>query len=79
MKRLIIFLLIVVAVGTTSIVIGVLSNKNINPVSEAQERVSAEPQDSTGVIDGRVNPELIPNRVAYSILFRLLSKPSNEY
>ena len=36
------------------------------------------PQDRPGTINGAVNPELIPDRVAYSILFRLIANRNTD-
>ncbi len=35
--------------------------------------VNAASKQTSGVVDGAVNPELIPDRVAYSLVFRLIA------
>jgi len=82
--------ILLLAAGVTTICITTATSNSINgevkknndgrtthtlqtPVSAAQQ-----PADPPGTIDGSKNPELIPDKVAYSILFRFLSNRQSE-
>lgn len=78
MKRRIIILLSIIIISTVGIVIGASSNNRENVVGASPERINATPQTPAGEIDGAVNPELIPDHVAYSLLFRLISSRETE-
>lgn len=77
-------LLLVTAVGAVGIATGISKGtvnttpKTIKTFGGATNSTSIANQQSVGFIDGAVNPELIPNNVAYSLLFRLLSDRHTE-
>jgi hypothetical protein len=84
MRRTIFVLLCVAAVGMVVITTGTLGKTEkaksappvaANPTAAPQEQNSPDPP---GTIDGSKNPELIPDHVAYSILFRLLSDRNTD-
>jgi hypothetical protein len=80
MKRYIILLSIVV----TAIVIAAVATtrqslRGLTPVSVAKAQQSPRSEiDVPGTIDGRRTPEKIPDRVAYSLVFRLISSYKDE-
>lgn len=39
---------------------------------------TTQQQNQTGIIDGATHPELVPDRVAYSLLFRLISNRQTD-
>lgn len=79
MKRMSILLLTIIAVITVGIVIGASdTNENIAGMPRPERTITAQQQQPAGVIDGAVMPELIPDTVAYTLLFRLLSDRNTE-
>lgn len=82
MKRLTILLLTVATVGTMCLAIGTSSGGNRGAVSSPP--ISAAPaqpqreQDAPGVIKGADNPDSIPDHMAFSVIFRLLSNASTD-
>jgi acetylornithine deacetylase/succinyl-diaminopimelate desuccinylase-like protein len=71
MKRTILLALALV-ICTIGAVIG-------TSVSATRSKVEApRPVDSPNTIDGAKNPELIPDRVAYTLLFRLIANRQSE-
>jgi hypothetical protein len=82
MKRLTILLLTVVIVGTMCLAIATSSSTNKDAVSSPP--ISAAPvqpqqeQDAPGVIKGADNPDLIPDHMAFSVIFRLLSNAQTD-
>ena len=84
MRRSLFALLYLFAVGMVGIATGTLGKTEkakpappvaVNPTAAPQEQNSTDPP---GTIDGAKNPELIPDHVAYAILFRLLSDRNTE-
>lgn len=76
--RVLTILLIAVAITAVGIATGVPKNGAMahQPTETARipkSSISPARQQPTGFIDGSVNPELVPDQVAYSLLFRLLS------
>lgn len=69
-------LLIVAVVSAIAIFAGI-SRSNANApqsaVSFAQEQTAVTTANPASTIDGAVNPERIPDHVAYSLLFRLIA------
>lgn len=91
MKRNITFvLLLVIAIATLGLAAASssksLMDKESNAVQEApndlnSQQVVTQPQleDPPGIIDGAQNPEMIPDHIAYLMLFRLISnRPTAE-
>lgn len=68
MRRLTI-LLILITLG----VFGLAANKPAKSTSEVRTALK-DGEQPIGPIDGAENPELIPDHVAYSLLFRLISR-----
>lgn len=62
---------VTIAKGTPKTGISALSAPVI-PASKAQQN-QANALDQPGIIDGAKNPELIPDQVAFSLLFRVIS------
>ena len=57
------------------------SKTSKNPVvatAPTASTIAPLPQDPTGTIDGATQPDMIPDRLAYSLLFRFLSGRSTE-
>ncbi len=72
-RRLLVILLIVVAIGVVGI-----ATVSIATVSLPKGSTGTAPPQAAGFIDGSVNPELIPDQVAYALVFRLLSDRHTE-
>lgn len=73
MKRLVILLLTIV-LGTVGIVIGASKGRGRYISSKA---ITAQ-QDTPDTIDGAKNPEMIPDRIAYALLLRLIANRQTE-
>lgn len=76
--RVIAILLITVAITAVGIATGVPKNGAMADQPTETTRATKIPlntpkQQPTGSVDGSTNPELIPDQVAYSLLFRVLS------
>ncbi len=69
---IVLFSAFTVGIASISVVMSKNSSAAIKPPIE-EEITTANPQDSSGAINGLSNPELIPDRAAYLILFRLLA------
>lgn len=54
------------------------ANSATKIVSLPNAEAGMQPQQTAGVVDGAVNPGLIPDRVAYSLLFRLIANRHTE-
>lgn len=78
MRRFSIPLLALIVVSVISLMIGVSSSANRDRRSVLPSPVPVVPQQPAGMIDGSATPALIPDRVAYSLLFRLLSNRHTE-
>lgn len=76
----ILFLVIALGIG----VIGFIKSKTTVDAAPASDKseISGEQnkaaQDRPGVINGAVNPEMIPDHVAYSMLFRMIANRPEE-
>jgi hypothetical protein len=76
----ILFLVIALGIG----VVGFIKSKSPVDTAHASDKseISGEQnkaaQDRPGVINGAVNPEMIPDHVAYSILFRMIANRPEE-
>lgn len=79
-SRLLVILLATIAVvGTLSIVIGASKSSSNNTVATPPaSTVVALKNNPPNTINGATNPELIPDHVAYSLLFRFLANRENE-
>lgn len=71
-------------VTTTENSVATASKGNVTTTSRSRSNntqkvatVRHEPANEPGVIDGSVNPELIPDRAAYTVLFRLVAGHKN--
>lgn len=79
MKRRIIFLLLcIVAISIVGIATGTLRNPKkaqatFSPANDAPKQIHQKKPDPPGTIDGAKNPEMIPDRIAYMLLFRFIS------
>ena len=72
MKSIMVFLIAPVALGALALIHGSNRTPSLATTSTAATE-TAIPQQQTGIIDGAVHPELIPDRVAYSLVFRLIA------
>lgn len=70
-------LLIAIIAGTLAITTA-SSNASKNPVVAKAPPIMPLPQDPSGTIDGSTQSDMIPDRVAYSLLFRFLSGRNTE-
>lgn len=78
MKRLSILLLVALALSVLGIVLATSRNvTSKNTIITPQFANSAQPA-LPGTIDGAKNPEMIPDHLAYSLLFDLLSNRHTE-
>ncbi len=75
MKRLLLFLTIA-TISTVGIVIGA-SSRTREKIASTPRVVITQPKD-TAIVDGATNPQLIPDHVAYSLLFRLIAGRETE-
>lgn len=76
--RVFTILLIAVVIAAVGLATGIPKNGAMahQPTETARtpkSSISTARQQPTGFIDGSVNPELVSDQVAYSLLFRLLS------
>jgi hypothetical protein len=73
-------LLIAVAVGVLGFVQsqGPAANAVNAQNADHSQSSNLQPQDGPGVINGKDNPELIPDHVAYAMLFRLIANRPEE-
>jgi hypothetical protein len=78
MRRFSIPLLALIGVSAVGLMFGVSSSANRNSRPVLPSPVRAAQQQPADVIDGSATPELIPDQVAYSLLFRLLSNRNTE-
>lgn len=80
-KLFALLILAVVTISTVGYATGSLNNgakKNTrNAPKSAVSTPQQTPADETGMIDGAKHPELIPDHVAYSLLFRTISGNQN--
>lgn len=65
-------------VASTLAITTASSNTSKNPVVSKAPATTPLPQDPTGTIDGATQPDMVPDRVAYSLLFRFLSGRNTE-
>lgn len=75
-KLLALLILAVVTISTVGYATGSLNNgamKTKNVPKSAISTPQQTPADEPGMIDGAKHPELIPDQVAYSLLFRTIS------
>ncbi|MFN2454088.1 MAG: hypothetical protein ABR577_07685 [Pyrinomonadaceae bacterium] len=78
MKRFSILLLVALALSALGIVLAMSRNAaSKNTVITPESANSAHP-DPPGTIDGAKNPEMIPDTLAYTLLFDLLSNRHTE-
>src|SRR5215216_5276565 len=70
--------LLITTIASTLAITTASSNTSKNPVVSKAPTVMPLPQDPTGTIDGATQPDMIPDRVAYSLLFRFLSGRNTE-
>jgi hypothetical protein len=80
MKRLTIQLLTVAIVGTMCLAIATSGSSNkgvVNGLPRSAAPTQPQP-DAPGVIKGADNPDLIPDHMAYSVIFRLLSNAQTD-
>lgn len=70
-KLLAILLLAVIISGTIGIVTGSSKDSGVSDAPRAS--ANAAPQEPRGTIDGARNPELIPDHVAYLLMFRFIA------
>jgi acetylornithine deacetylase/succinyl-diaminopimelate desuccinylase-like protein len=75
-------LLLTIIVVTSGVAIGTSSKVNTKAVGAPPATSTAaalqEEQDPPGIVNGAHNPDLIPDRVAYSLIFRLISEHQGE-
>jgi hypothetical protein len=74
MKRLA-YLLSAVLLGAITIIIAFSENKS---AANSQIIVGTVQQESPNMVDGSKNPELIPDRIAYALLLRLIANRRTE-
>ena len=82
MRRKLIALVLVAAAASGAAFVGAGARPNgaqpPAPAAAGGREKPKPPADEPGMIDGAKNPELIPDRVAYSLLFRVISGRQNE-
>jgi len=66
--------ILIIAVGLAAVGIG--AGKPKNTTTKTTQNASAK-QDHPGTIDGKVNPELIPDHIAYTLVFRTIALHQN--
>jgi len=71
-------ILLIVAVAGGSVAVADSTPDIPGKAAAAADRPPQRPADEPGVINGANNPELIPDHVAYSILFRLVSNDQSQ-
>jgi hypothetical protein len=77
MKRFV-FLLLAVSIGAAAIATATSkAPKNHRSLSSAQQ-ITRNEIDEPGVINGSKHPEMIPDHVAYTLLFRLIANRRTE-
>src|SRR2546425_12436657 len=62
--------IVLLTFALASVLIGIGLPKNAASATAAPVKIA---QESVGTIDGSVNPEMIPDRIAYLLLFRFVS------
>lgn len=68
-------LLIVITVAGSNM----LGKSNIRATNAAVISTDTKPlDDPPGTINGAINPELVPDRIAYTLLFRLISNRQTD-
>lgn len=71
--------LLVVLVASTALLLHHGSNGTASVTGTVVTEAAALPQQPARIIDGAINPELIPDRVAYSLMFRFIAnRPKPE-
>lgn len=70
-RRILVVLLLSIAIGVGAI--GVVKSKTKISTSPHCDALMSTQQNHPSPIDGAVNPEMIPDEVAYSVIFRLIS------
>lgn len=70
--------LLITIITSTLAITTASSDTSKNPVVATPPAIKPLPQDPTGTIDGSTQPDMIPDRVAYSLLFRFLSGRNTE-
>lgn len=81
MKRLIVLLLTIIVVITMGVIIVTPSKVSMKTASVPPATPATgmqDEQDPPGIVNGKDNPDLIPDRVAYSLIFRLISEHQGE-
>lgn len=81
--RMILILLIAIPIGTVCITSGLPKNdKSVHSLSHAKTKlplaIGEARQQSSVTVDGAANPEKIPDEVAYSVFFRMISGRQTE-
>lgn len=76
-KRLIIPLIVIaicaIGIGTAGSKGNLSARRSSQPIINPKVSLNLSPPRFAGVVDGAINPELIPDQLAYTLLFRLLS------
>lgn len=78
MKRSILLTLAVTVIATIGIAIGASKPISGGNKTSLKPASLATLQDGHGTIDGAKNPELIPDRTAYTLLFRLIANRQTD-
>src|SRR5262245_50822263 len=78
MKMKLTVVLLIAIIATTLAITTASSDTSKNSVVPKAAKIMPLPQDPTGTIDGATQPDMIPDRVAYSLLFRFLSGRNTE-
>lgn len=69
---------LITIIASTLAITTASSNTSKNPVVAKAPTIMPLPQDPTGTVDGSTQPDMVPDRVAYSLLFRFLSGRNTE-
>lgn len=78
MRKLTVLLTLIV-MSIVGIAAGTSTNfRNAPPIISPQQQSIVKTADPLGTIDGAKNPELIPDRVAYTLLFRLIANRQTD-
>lgn len=80
MRRLTFLLLTAAIVGSMCFAIGTSGSNNMGAVSRPPIPTASDQaqQDAPGIIKGADNPDSIPDHMAFSVIFRLLSNAQTD-